>query len=157
MEEQKYYQPVKINDNRHRTLMRLLLKGETLSSAATQVGLTVARASVIANSPLFKSELKRLQSEADGSTVDKISEIADPVNALFKTEALNSAKKIIQLRDNATDVRVQKDCAIEALDRGGYRQGDKSGAGIIINVSDSKMLLINRSLEELAGGEYRKP
>lgn len=136
--------PDKIS-SRHRTLMRLLISGRTLSQACEELGYTVARASVIVNSPLFKEEKDKMEKELGKGFVEaeagKLS--ADPTKV-----ALNDAKEIAvktlkgALSDPSGTVRVS--AAKDILDRTGYAKEDKIKANVMVEPSQSLLDMLVR-------------
>lgn len=136
---------------RHRVLMRRLLAGIPLGEAAVELGYTVARASVVANSPLFKEEMSKMQEEIKGEFVQcegsKVQ--TDYIRERLKEEALESLNTLVALRNTATSERVKQLSAIEILDRAGYKSTDKLQAEVVIDASEGLVNALNRAILEM--------
>ncbi len=144
--------PKTLND-RHRKLMRLLLSGKyDLTRAAEVVGMTVARASLVSNSPLFIEEMERMrQGIADGFIkIESETEHMDGgVTAKFEEEALASLNVLISLRDGATSERVKQVSALEILDRAGYAKKEKIEGRLQLDASEGLVNAINASIQQM--------
>jgi len=142
--------PKRIN-SRHRALMRRLVAGIPLSEAAEELGYDVQRASLIANSPLFKEEKKRMEEEIKGEFVksegSKVQ--SDLVRVRLKEEALESLETLVRLRDRASSERVRQLSAIEILDRAGIKASEKMEAEIVIDASEGLINALNRAIKEM--------
>jgi hypothetical protein len=136
-------QPDKITP-RHRLLMRLLVSGKILKDAAAEAGFSLARASVIVTSPLFKDELKRMEAgvaqefvEAEGQkTVD------DTRHELMESRVV-AAKTLRGALDDG-DKKIALSAAKDILDRTGYAKEDKLQGKITVEPSQSLIDLIGR-------------
>ena len=124
--------------SRHRALMRLQVAGLPLKDAARDAGYTLARASLIVGSPLYKFEKSKMEEElrkrfidAEGSKIT-----VDAVRKRFKDEALNSIDKLVKLRDGAQSERVQQISAMDILDRSGYKEPEKLEVDAIVEVGE---------------------
>ena len=134
---------------RHLEYARLLLRGETVASARKQVGISESQASVINGSPIFQEHLSKLQGQADLMVKEKKLK-RDPVEALFRNEGMNSALTLIGLRSQTKNLRVQKEAAVEILNRGGYTGKVEDTRPVInINLTDGKMAMIAESVKEI--------
>jgi hypothetical protein len=147
-EEKEWY--IEKLTNRHMEFARLLLKGESVGSAARILGFSESQASRINCSPIFKSYMAELQSTTTERVVEKTSKL-DPVDAMFKNESMNSALTLVALRNQNKNLRVQKEAATEILNRAGYTGKKEDTRPVInINLTDGKMALIAESIGELS-------
>lgn len=139
--------PNKVN-SRHRALMRRLVSGMTLSQACEDLGYSLARASIIVNSPLFKEEKVKMEQEVDKGFVSAEAGrlVSDPTRL-----ALNDAKEIAAktlrgaLDDESGNVRVS--AAKDILDRTGYVKEDKVKANVLIEPSQSLLDMLGRVMK----------
>lgn len=102
----------------HREIARRLVLGQKQSDVCRDLGMSVSRMSIIANSPLFKLELKRLETMRDngvGEVTQQLRELA-PV-------ALETVERIMY---SAKSDRLRLDAAETILDRGGFGAINKS-------------------------------
>lgn len=153
-ENTKKSQPLRVT-TRHRALMRRLVAGIPLQDAAEELGYTVARASLIANSPMFKEEMRRMQEEinkefvqTEGSKVQ-----SDLVRARIKEEALASLQTIVELRDKAQSERVRQLSAIEILGMGGYTKSEKIEAEVTVSATEGLISAIQMAIEQSAASK----
>jgi hypothetical protein len=121
---------------RHHALMRQLLAGVPIGEAARVCGFTGARASVVVASPLFQAEMKRLKIEIDGSFVQHVATQVDPVRDYLKDQAMESARTVVGLRDNAQSERVRQSSAFDILDRAGYKAPQVQEGKVTLEVSE---------------------
>jgi len=135
--------------SRHRAMMRYLIAGKTIGEIAEMFALTQARVSIIINSPLFRAERAKMDSEVNSVfTENEGSKIhRDEVRQLLEEEALKSLNKVIELRDGATSERVRQLSALEILDRAGYKAAEKIVGNVEIDASEG---LINAIQEAVA-------
>jgi hypothetical protein len=97
--------PDKLTD-RHRHMLYLAAAGERSSDIAKTVGLSPQRTSTIINSQLFRQELERLRSL-----------IESKVRLRLYTEAAAAIENLAQLRDKASEERVQLSASRTLLER----------------------------------------
>ena len=143
-------QPKSIS-TRHQALMRRLLAGQTASQAATELGMSVGRVSIVSNSPLFKEEMAIMQKEISGEFVKNESSKVhtDMVRTRLSEEALASLNTIIRLRDSAQSERVRQLSAIEILDRAGFKAPERVEGSVLLDASDGLMSAIQQAMKEM--------
>lgn len=134
--------------------MRRLIAGVPLQDAARELGYTLAHASLIANSPLFREEMARMQQEVnkefvktEGSKVQ-----SDLVRVRIKEEVLPSLQTIIDLRDKASSERVRQLSAIEILSMGGYTKSEKIETEVTVSASEGLISAIQMAIREMKAG-----
>lgn len=141
---------------RHRALMRQLVSGRTLSQACEELGYTVARASVVVNSPLFKEEMVKMEKELSKGFVDaeagKLS--TDPTRVVLD-DAKEMAAKTLKgaLSDQSGTVRVS--AAKDILDRMGYGKEEKVRANVMVEASPSLLNMLGRVMGGKSGSSDR--
>jgi hypothetical protein len=129
---------------RHRALMRELIGGMTLSQAATYLGFTVSRASIIINSPLFQLEMKEMESELKREFIsNQVNKTGDPVKAYLGEQALVAAKTLRGALDDE-NVGARISAAKDILDRTGYAKEDKVKTNVVVEPSQSLLDVLNR-------------
>ena len=136
---------------RHRALMRRLLAGQTVSQAATELGMSMGRVSIVSNSPLFKEEMAIMQKEIAGEFVKNESSKVhtDMVRTRLSEEALASLNTIVGLRDGAQSERVRQLSAIEILDRAGFKAPERVEGSVLLDASDGLMSAIQQAMKEM--------
>jgi len=126
-------QPDRLN-SRHQMIILLDIAGWTGKSISEELGMTQSRISIIKGSPLYKEALEHKRTELAERVIDKKSTAittGDPVDALFKREALKAAQKLASLRDDAKSEFASMNAANSILDRAGYKsRGEKATASI---------------------------
>jgi hypothetical protein len=129
---------------RHRALMRELIGGMTLSQAATYLGFTVSRASIIINSPLFQLEMKEMESELKREFIsNQVNKTGDPVKAFLAEHAITAAKTLRgALNDENVGARIS--AAKDILDRTGYAKEDKVKTNVVVEPSQSLLDVLTR-------------
>ena len=136
--------PDKIS-SRHRALMRRLVAGMTLSQACEDLGYSLARASVIVNSPLFKEEKLKMEKEVGEGFVDaEASRLsADPTRVALD-DAKEMAAKTLKgaLSDQSGSVRIN--AARDILDRTGYGREENIRANVLMEPSKSLLDMLSR-------------
>ncbi len=134
---------------KHRQIMRMEVLGFSNAEIAKDVCYTPAAVYNIRQSPLYKSELARLQSEADEAAKEK--SVSLKVKKVFVDEAEESARKLARLRDNAKEGSVQLKSAMEILDRAGYTAKNRESSPLInITITDRQMQDIDKADEYLS-------
>jgi len=142
--------PKKIN-SRHRALMRLLLSGYQLSDACRTLGYSLARASLVSNSPLFKEEMNRMAEDIKKEFVETEGSKApsDLIRVTLKEEAGESVQTLIRLRDRAQSERVQQLSAIEILDRAGYKAPEKMEHDVTVEAGQGLVDALQLVVQEM--------
>jgi len=141
-------QPKRISP-RHRALMRRLASGMQPRDAAEDLGFSLARVSIVINSPLFQEELKLMQEEINSehakAEANRIT--ADPVRALLSESAIKAARTLDgALSDGAGAVRVS--AAKDILDRNGYAKEDNVNMRHSVEPSEALLNLLSRMTSE---------
>lgn len=143
--------PDKIS-SRHRALMRLLVSGWTLSNACDALGYTVARASVVVNSPLFKEEKDKMEDALKKGFIDaEAGKLSTDPTRLALNETREMAAKTLKgaLSDPSGNVRVS--AAKDILDRTGYAKEDKIKANVLVEPSQSLLDMLSRVMGGKSG------
>lgn len=146
-------EPKNIN-SRHRALMRRLVAGIPLNQACEDIGLTVARASLIVNSPLFQAEMKKMEGEVREGFVEAEGErqvMASDPTRVYLSDASEMAARTLKgaLSDESPTIRIS--AAKDILDRTGYAKEDKIKAKVVVEPSQSLIDVIGRMVEERGG------
>ena len=141
-------------NNRHKELLRLLLQGHRLGSAAKMLHMNHDTAKSIAQASLFKFELARLQEEANKLAVLKAAEsITSPAEQVLHDGALGAAGRLVELV-GSDDEKIGLSASNSVLDRTGHKgKIEDNRANVIINVSEAKMAIIADSLIEVKNRE----
>lgn len=153
-ESTKKQQPKHIT-GRHQALMRRLAAGVTLQDAASELGYSVARASLVSNSPLFQEEYKKLLEDIKAGVVQVEAGLAHMdggVRKRLEAEALESLEALIRLRDGATSERVRQISAMDILDRAGYKATDKVEARVELDASEGLANALATAMKEMKTG-----
>ncbi len=105
-------------------IMLMDIAGYSASQIAQEIGLGINRVSIIRNSPLYQEQKAIEEEQLKERVIEKKSDriaSGDPTEAFLKKEALTSAIKIAELRDEAKSEFVKLNAARDLLDRGGYK------------------------------------
>ncbi len=98
---------------RHRQIMYRLITGQTQAHIATDLEMDQSRLSVIVNSPLFKSELKKMEDDVFDSLKESRGDIAAKVKEL-QPKALQVISEM--MGSKKTGARLRRDCAKDILE-----------------------------------------
>jgi len=154
-EATKRLQPQKVS-TRHRALMRRLIAGVPLKDAAEELGYTVARASLIANSPLFKEEKRKMEEEVYNEFVrvegEKPSLLNVEVAKKILSDASIDAANVLVGELRAETSRERQMSAREILDRSGVVAPPQKIEGkmeIDVDASEGLIMALNRAVEEM--------
>ena len=145
-------EPLEIN-NRHRALMRRLIKGWSLSDACADLGFSISRASLVSNSPLFIAEMEKMRGELDDRVIDgevEKLEISDPTRNLLSDTATKAALTLRGALDDG-NAQVRVSAAKDILDRTGYAKEDKIKAKVLVEPSQSLINVLSRVAKETVG------
>ena len=120
----------------HRSLARLLLTGHTIKEASQILGLSYTSATRIANTPLFESEMVRLNDQADARALD----VGDDLQVMAR-KALEVLDSDLHLEpENEQLRRIRQSAAKDVLDRTretAKKGNDKGGSGSLeVNVTN---------------------
>lgn len=140
-----YYQPKALNE-RHRVLMRALATGHKLIEAAQIAGFTLGRASVVASSPLFKSELERMRASMNQAVVEKSAEqfVGGARKVIFENLE-KAARKVVEKLDSGESDSIQLKAASDLLDRAGIREKEKvEMTSTHITIDSATLALLDR-------------
>lgn len=98
---------------RHRQIMYRLITGQTQAHIATDLEMNQSRLSVIVNSPLFKSELRKMEDQVFESLKESRGDITTKVKELQPV-----ALKVIQtiMENKVSGARLRRDCAKDILE-----------------------------------------
>lgn len=115
-------QPLRIIGERHKEIMRRLIVGETQHRIAKDLGMSESRLSIICNSPLFKRELSKLESEVKVKFVDHTANVAARLDEL-QPEAIKVLELIVTKNKDENNfpipLRLKKDTALDILELAG--------------------------------------
>ena len=129
---------------RHRALMRKLVAGMKLGEACDDIGMSISRASVVVNSPLFQREMEKMQEELNGKfTSAEAEKVSDATREKLNDSAERAAATLRGALDDASSA-VRISAAKDILDRTGYGKEDKVKANIVVEPSPSLLNVIER-------------
>lgn len=136
---------------RHRTIMLRIIGGERQVDIATDLQMTQSRLSVIVNSPLFKTELEKMQTNLTALALQKHSDIAAKIQAL-QPDAL---KVLVDLMENkATSQRLKRDVAKDILGLDPSRQSkNDSVSDLAVFITNTFNIASKRREETIRGTE----
>lgn len=127
-------QPLQRVKSKHRDIMRRLIAGESQREIANDIGMTEGRLSIIVNSPLFASELEKMEEQVAEQLIKNASNLRIRY-AEHAEEALDVQLDI--MRDEMASASVRADVAGQIQDRAGYsRKGEKQGPQTVVVVSN---------------------
>ena len=98
---------------RHRQIMYRLITGQTQARIATDLEMDQSRLSVIVNSPLFKSELRKMEDQVFESLKESRGDISAKVKEL-QPAALGIIQGIMESKK--AGARLRRDCAKDILE-----------------------------------------
>ena len=105
---------------RHREIMRRLLEGAPRNIIAEEMGLTPQAITIISTSLLFRSELAKMEEDADFQVIKRAEDLSN--------EAIDTLKNLMRFsRSEALKCRA----ADSILDRAGYSKIEKKMIGIV--------------------------
>jgi len=90
--------------------------GKSPKDISSAIGLSEASVKATMASPLYQSELKRLQDQASQRVVEEAADAA----SLLQREAVKSVNVLLELRDYGMQEGVRRQSAVDILDRAGY-------------------------------------
>jgi len=145
-------EPRKVS-NKIELIMCLDLAGKKGNDIAAALGLSVARISIIRNSPLYQQEIVKrreaLLSEFRDKQTDKMV-MSDPVELALKEAALSAAKKKIALMTDGKSEFVQLAAAGDILDRAGYKAHQEK-TKLTVEVTDKMATRFEEALRHGTG------
>jgi len=131
----------------HREIARRLVLGQKQSDICRDLGMSVSRMSIIINSPLFKLELKRLETMRDNG----VGEVTQQLKELSPV-ALETVERIMY---GAKSDRLKLDAAETILDRAGYGSINKSLIKSEVSVTSTQGLT-NDELREIVAERFQR-
>jgi len=134
---------VKVLLPRHKALMRLLVRGWKLTDAATELGYSLSRASVISNSSVFVDARERLESEVDEKVVESMIEVKDD---LKRTAA--DAVKVLKTELKSSKEHIRISAAKDILDRAGIVKEEKMNLNALVEPSEAFISMLARAMKE---------
>lgn len=137
---------------RHRALMRKLVSGMKIGVACEDIGMSISRASVVVNSPLFQEEMKRMEADLKEKFVEAEAEKSLDDTRVILSESAEAAAKTLKGALNNENPQVAVSAAKDILDRTGYAKEDKIKANVVVEPSQSLIDVIDRILVEKKGG-----
>lgn len=105
---------------RHREILRRVLEGGTYVEIADAMGLHKQTVMLVATSPLFRAELKKMEDQLDFNIVQRADGMAN--------EALDTIKTL--MRSGRSEF-IRKQCAERILDTAGYSKVERKIVGIV--------------------------
>ena len=112
---------------RHRSIMRMQLRGMTHNEIAQAVGMSTSQVNFIVNSDIYKSELEKLQQKADEAI---IGEQINNTKEFERLAGISLEKHEKMLNSNTISDKVKADICWDFLDRqevSEKKAEDKSG------------------------------
>jgi hypothetical protein len=129
---------------RHREIMRRLLEGATYIEVAEEMGMHPVSIGLIARTAIFKSELAKLEAEADFNVIKRADQLSG--------EALDTLKMLMR---KARSEGLRKSAADSILDRAGYGKVEKKA--IVSVTGDDVIRELNRRRREQSGASSPVP
>lgn len=132
---------------RHRALMRKLIAGKSLETAAEELGYSYKRASIIKASPLFQAEMERMEYQVKNefAAAEGKREVEDPARLTLKGSTDEAARTLRgALSDDSASVRIR--AATDILDRTGYVKEEKITADVLVEPSPGLLNALARVL-----------
>ena len=115
---------------RHREIMRRLVCGQTQREISRDLCLNEGRLSIIVNSPLFQTELRKMEKEVRERVVDSIGDVSARI-AELQTPALDVLEHIVINPDQADiSLNLRQKTAVSLLELGGIKKKDKNDDGM---------------------------
>jgi len=134
---------VKLN-NTHRAVARYIALGLQLSEVCNHLGLNYESWRQTVNQPLFKEEVKRIQSEIENRMIEDA--VTDPVVARLKMSAVKASELLVaelsnHEREDGASATSRIKAATEILNRAGYSDNQQvEGQNIIfLELSPEKL------------------
>lgn len=115
----------------HREIARRMVIGQTFSKISKELNISHTRLSQIANSPMFKKELLRLEELRDKGVTD--------VTQTLRELSPIAVETIERTMYNAKSEKLRFDAATEILDRAGYGAINKSVVNVRNEMSTGQM------------------
>jgi len=132
---------------KHHLLARLIALGFSYREAAERLGLSEGRVRAIASSPLFKKVTKDLLVEMDQS-------VKKAQNILVEASP-KAAETIVDIMEKSNSERLRKEAAMDVLRGANVVKNEGAKPQIIINISDSKLSLIQQTIKEMKEWEAK--
>ena len=115
---------------RHREIMRRLVCGQTQREISRDLCLNEGRLSIIVNSPLFQTELRKMEREVRERVVDSIGDVSARI-AELQTPALDVLEHIVVNPEQADiSLNLRQKTAVSLLELGGIKKKDKNDDGM---------------------------
>jgi transcriptional regulator with XRE-family HTH domain len=125
---------------KHHQAARLRSLGFSQREISKRLGISESRLSIIANSPLFKLTVKKLESELD--------EGVRKSQRILAEAAPEAAETLVSIMRDKELQRLRKEASMDILRGAGAVRGEEKPS-IEINISDSKLELILQTLKEI--------
>ncbi len=138
---------------RHRALMRKIVGGMKIGEACEDIGMSISRASVVVNSPLFQEEMKRMEADLKEKFVEAEAEKSGDATRILLTDASEKAAKTLKGALDNGNPQVAVSAAKDILDRTGYGKEDKIKANIMVEPSQSLIDVVDRIIAEKRGAK----
>lgn len=128
--------------SKHHMAARLDALGFSKREISKKLDMSESTIWAISKSPLFKSVVRRIKEDLDKSTTKAYN--------LLVEAAPKASETIIRIMNDSENERLQKEAAVDILKGTSViLHEDKSGSGLTLNISDSKIALIINTLKEL--------
>ena len=138
---------------RHRASMRKLVSGMKIGEVCEDIGMSISRASVVVNSPLFQEEMRRMELDLKEKFVAAEAEKSSDSTRTVLTDASEAAAKTLKGALDNQNPQVAVSAAKDILDRTGYAKEEKIKANVFVEPSQSLIDVIDRIAIEKKGGE----
>ncbi len=130
---------------RHNQLLRLIALGFNQRQCAEKLNMSESRVSIIVNTPLAKSIVKKYQNEINDGVAQ--------AQMILMENSPEAALVLVDRMKDGENKRLQKESAVEILKGTRVIAGDKmEGQTINITINDTKMDLIMKTFQELNVG-----
>jgi hypothetical protein len=124
---------------KHHQAARLRALGFSQREIAQKLQISESRLSIIANSPLFKLTVRKLESELD--------EGVKKSQRILAEAAPEAAEVLVETMRDREVKRLRKEASMDILRGAGAVRGEEKPT-LSINISDSKLALIVQTLKE---------
>jgi len=140
---------------RYRDLMRRITCGQARRQIELEMNMSSGNYSVITNSPLFQTELEKMQNELNKMVLDKLStsKVEDVVDRKLKEASPEAADVNINLLRSSSEKTRQRS-AFDILDRTGHKPTEHYLAEGSLELKGEVVNDIKKALEDM--GETTK-
>lgn len=138
--------------SKHRELMRWLASGSTHAEAAARTGISKVHVTRLANSDLFKAEMKLVQDELDREVYEKTKTTLVEIQESNMTAAKDNLQVRVEIRDTSTKAPASRLKACDAIDKvAGIIEPESKGTTLTIGVDDGLKAAFTDYTSKLTG------